>query len=79
MGHGALRAHFLFGRQIVFDLDAREVLRDRLAMSIGGTLALVRIDLRGALAVCLLRRLDRGEHLGLVEQHRLVGVLLGRV
>ena len=79
MRHGALRAHFLFGRQIVFDLDAREVIRDRLAVRIGGTLALVRVDLGGALAVRFIRRLDRGEHFGLVEQHRLVRVLLGGV
>ena len=43
MRHSALRAHFLFGLQIVFDLDAREVIRDRLAVSISGTLALVRL------------------------------------
>jgi hypothetical protein len=79
MRHGALRAHFLFGCQIVFNLDAREVLRDRLAVSIGGTLALVRVDLRGPLAVGLIRRFDGGEYLRLVEQHLLVGVLLGGI
>jgi hypothetical protein len=63
----------------VFDLDAREVIRDRLAVSIGGALALMRINLRGALAVRFIRRLDRGEHLRLVEQHLLAGVLLGGI
>jgi hypothetical protein len=63
----------------VFDLDAREVIRDRFAVRIGGTLALVRVDFGGALAVRCIRRLDRGEHLRLVEQHLLVGVLLGGI
>ena len=63
----------------MFDLDAREVIRDRLAVSIGGALALMRINLRGALAVRFIRRLDRGEHLRLVEQHLLAGVLLGGI
>jgi hypothetical protein len=63
----------------VFDLDAREVIRDRLAMGIGGTLALMRLDLRGALAMRFIRRLDRRQHLRLVEQHSLVGVLFGGI
>jgi len=48
----AQRVHsFCSDVRFVFDLDAREVIRDRLAMSVGGMLALMRVDLRGALAV----------------------------
>ncbi len=63
----------------MLDLNAREVIRDRLAATVGGTLALVRVDLRGALAVGFVSRLDGGEHLRLVEQHPLVGVLFSSV
>ncbi len=79
MRHCAFRAHLLFGRQVVLDLNAREVIRDRLAATVGGTLALVRFDLRGALAVRLISRLNGAEHLRLVEQHLLVGILFGRI
>jgi len=79
MQHRAFGAHLLLGRQVVLDLNAREVLGDRLAARIGGTLALVCVDLRGALAVGFVSRLDGGEHLRLVEQQSLVGVLFGGI
>src|SRR5580698_3623257 len=74
MRYCALGAQLLFGRQIVFDQNAREVLRDRPAATVGGALALMRFDLRRALAVRLISRLDGRQHLRLVEQHLLVGV-----
>ena len=40
---------------------------------------LVRLDLRGALLMGLIRRGDRGQHLGLVEQQRLIGIDGGSV
>jgi hypothetical protein len=79
MRHRALRAHLLLGREIMHDRNSREMLWDRLAMRVGGTLAFVRADRRRALAVRLLGCLDRGKHLGLVEQHLLVGVLFGGI
>jgi hypothetical protein len=79
MRHCALRAQLLIVRQVVLDHDAREVLRDRLAAAVRGALALVRFNLRGALTVGLFSRLDGRQHLRLVEQHLLVGVLFGGV
>src|SRR6185503_13027514 len=72
MWRGALRAHLLFLGQIVLDGNARKVLRDCLASP--GMLFLVRFDLRSALLMSLIRGGDRRQHLGLVEQHRLIGV-----
>src|ERR1700688_3148550 len=70
--HGALRADLLCLRQVVDDLDARKMFRDRFAST--GMLALVRVNLRGALTLGLLGGFDRGQDLGLVEQHRLIWI-----
>jgi hypothetical protein len=75
--HRALRADLLRLGQIVLDLDAGEMLGrgmlgDRLTSP--SMLALVRIDLCGALALSFLGRFDRCQDLDLVEQHRLIGV-----
>ncbi len=63
------RADLLVLRQIVHHLFAREVLRYRLAARLG--VALVRTDALSAGLV--ISRRDRGQDLGLVEQHSLVG------
>jgi hypothetical protein len=77
MRRGALRAHLLILGQIVLDGDARKMLRDRLASP--GMFFLVRFDLCGALLMGLIRCGNRGQHLGLVEQHRLIGINGGGV
>jgi chromate transporter len=48
-----------------------------LVVVILGALSAVAFGVCGALALRFIRRLDGGEHFGLVEQHRLVRVLLG--
>src|SRR5882757_1121465 len=53
MRHRTLRADLLCIGQIVRDLDAREMRWDRFTSA--GMLSLVLADLRGALALCLLR------------------------
>src|ERR1700733_15926360 len=62
MRHRALRADLLRLGQMVRDLDARKVLRDRFTST--GVLALVLADLSSALALGLLGRFDRGQDLG---------------
>ena len=77
MWHQALRTDLLRLRQVVLDLDPRKVLRDRFASA--GMRALVRADFRGALTLGLLGGFDRGQDLGLVEQHRLIRVDRGSI
>jgi hypothetical protein len=55
----------------VHDLFARQMLRDRLPTAIA-SLAFMSGNLARARSVSRLRRLDRGECLGLVEQHPLI-------
>jgi len=69
-----VRTPLLVRRRIVQDLLARQVCGDRLAAAaVRARFALVRGDDRGALRIERLCRLDGGEHLGLVEQHLLIG------
>ena len=77
MRHRTLRADLLRLRQIVRNLDAWKMLRDRFTST--SVLALVRVDLRGALTLGLLGGFDRGQDLGLVEQHRLARVDRGGI
>ena len=69
-----VRAPLLVRWRIVRDLLARQMCWDRLAAAtVWARLALMGGDDRGALLIGCLRRLDSGEHLGLVEQHLLIG------
>ena len=65
-------AVFLGIGQIVQDVLARQMRRDRLTPA-GMGLARMRGDGSGARCVGRIRRLDRSQYLGLVEQHLLLG------
>jgi len=72
-----MRATLLVLSDIVRNVFARKLFRDRLATA--GMDSLVRSDRRRAARVGGIRCFDRGEDLGLVEQHLLIGARIGRV
>ena len=70
--HPLVLAVLLLVGQVVHDLLARQVLGDFLAPA-AVSLALVRGDFAGASRMRGIGRLDRGEHLSLVEEQLLLG------
>ena len=76
-GGAVVRASRLMLRDIVRNVFARKLFRDGLAAA--GMRALVRGDRRRSVRLRRIRGLDRGEHLGLVEQHLLISARVGRV